>query len=324
MIHAHQPPTGTRRPPRRRVPPRLLVLCAAAGLIPAAAWFVLSRPATAPVSDHATVSASATTPPARAAAATAVSTAGISYLAEAAPAAASLSAIATPLADPAATAPSATSALEDFRRRAAADPAAAARWLAAQPTLSASFPWLEQLALAWTERDPDAALRWVREHAFVTSATPASPAGTAPTDLRSALLLTVAGELVRTRPLDALRAALDAAPSPTRDAVLRRAAADWATRDALAATAWTWEITDPALRSELLTSVIVAVADADPATALIMAEDDLGPGRARDDVFVSIFQRWAQNDLTQARARWMLLPDGQVKNAAARSLGFAR
>ena len=169
MIHAHQPPTGTRRPPRRRVPPRLLALCAAAGLIPAAAWFVLSRPATAPVSDHATVSASVTTPPACAAAATAVSTAGISDLAEAA----SGSASATPLADPAAPAPSATSALEDFRRRAAADPAAAARWLAAQPTLSASFPWLEQLALAWTERDPDAALRWVREHAFVTTATPA-------------------------------------------------------------------------------------------------------------------------------------------------------
>lgn len=298
MIHAPQPPTGARRRPSRRAPVRLLALCAAAGLIPAAAWFVWvpSPSAREPLVERPS-------PP-------------LARIAESGDAAPAFGAAAShpDTLSPEPAAP--RSALEDFRHRAAADPAAAARWLAGQPTLSLSLPWLEQLALAWTERDPDAALRWVRERS--------DPAASPPTGLRSALLLTVAGELVRTRPIDALRAALDAAPSPARDEVLRRAAADWATRDALAATAWTWEIGDSVLRTELLTSVIVAVADADPATALIMAEDDLGPGRARDDVVVSIFQRWAQNDPDQARARWALLPDGQVKNAAARSLGPTR
>ena len=77
---------------------------------------------------------------------------------------------------------------------------------------------------------------------------------------------------------------------------------------------------DEALRVDLLSGVILAVAEADPATAWMMAEDDLPAGRMRDDAAASILQRWAQHDAEAARARWATLPDGALKTAAAPAL----
>ncbi len=210
-------------------------------------------------------------------------------------------------APPAAGAPSAEPATpEALRLLAERDPVAAARWLAARPVPGDRWPWLEQIALAWAEIDADAALAWARAETDAT--------------LRPALLLAIAGELVRTRPLEALHAALGVAASPARDQVLRRAVAEWAARDAFAAAQWVWDATDDTLRADLLSGLILAVAEQDPATAFIMAEDDLSPGRARDDVLVSVLQRWAQHDPAHVQDRLRQWPESALKTAALQSL----
>lgn len=193
-----------------------------------------------------------------------------------------------------------------FRRWAGAAPAAAAAWLAERADTPRYAAFLEQLALVWANTSPAAATTWAHDLA--------NPAD------RALALGAVAGELARTEPVDALRIAIQLDPSAPRDVVLRTAIAEWAVHDTDAAVRWAWSISDPRLRQELLAAVILQVAERDPATAAIMAEDDLAPGRARDDVYVSVLQRWAQQDGPEAD-RWLArLPPGATKDAAMQSL----
>jgi hypothetical protein len=175
--------------------------------------------------------------------------------------------------------------LEEFRMRANRDPSSAARWLAGQADLSRNPAWLEQLALAWAEKDAVGALSWVKGH---------------PADLQPPLLLAIAGQLVSSAPHQALAIATEVHASPLRDDILSRGLAAWAEEDLPASRRWLDSLADPSLREVLQPVFVIQLSIRDPGAALRLATADLSAGRAREDTLASVFTHWAGQDPTAA------------------------
>lgn len=202
-----------------------------------------------------------------------------------------------------------TGAAQDLRMRllrnwAEQDPAQAAEWLLQQKAGALRANGVGSVAAAWSDRDSAAAISWVHQLEG---------------EEREAGLSRVAYELARTEPIEALRLAIEMAPSSERDDLLAHTASQWAGKEPQVAADWVSDVQDPSLRAKLLGSVLVTWSDQNPSEAAefaLKARD----GDLTDAAVVGIVQRWAQQD-PQTASRWVeQFPPGALREAAAENL----
>ena len=195
---------------------------------------------------------------------------------------------------------------EKIRNWAETDPAAAAAWTTGLKDGPARANALEQVAIAWADVDLAAAAQWL--HSL-----PADHS-------QPHAVLAFAYEAARTDPRAALREARELDPTPERDQALLHAVSQWSASDDAAALAWSMQVSDPALRAQLVSSVAIAAAEASPAAAAKLTALALEPGVEQDDTAVSVVQRWGQSD-PRAAADWVLqFPDTPARLAAMQNL----
>ena len=193
-----------------------------------------------------------------------------------------------------------------IRRWAAEDPSAAAVWAEKQANPAMRQEALNQVALAWAERDLAVAIKW---------------ANSLPADGAQAFVLMNLGyEAARTQPLEALALASSLPPGRDRDDLLVHAVSQWAGSDAQASTEWACKIPELALRERVLAAIATAMADQNPESAVILATQAMWPGQSQNQAAIAIVQRWTQQD-PQAVAAWVKqFPAGEIKDSALRKL----
>lgn len=158
----------------------------------------------------------------------------------------------------------------------------------------------------WTEQRLDDAIAWAT----------AQPEGRARTDT----LLTVAYDVARSRPQQAVEIALKLPASAAGDDLLVHAASQWAVTAPLEVVAWVREVGDEALRARLMAAVAATLGDSAPVSAADIALHEMPPGRAQNDALVAIVQRWAQEE-PRAAADWVArFPEGALRDAAMDNL----
>lgn len=181
---------------------------------------------------------------------------------------------------PLTTTTSATTETSDARAEflawAREDPAAALAWLDSRPSREPPDldPYPSLYALALASRSFHQAVAWADHRA----------------DPRTRLLAlhAVAGEWLRADPVAALDLALGLPDDPLRADLIARAAGEWAARAPDHALRWVWRLPDSAERSAALPAVILSYAEVDPSGARIMAEDEVAPGRAQNDLLTRL------------------------------------
>ena len=138
------------------------------------------------------------------------------------------------------------------------------------------------------------------------------------------MLMAIGVEAARTDPLIALTLASGLTPSPDRDELISRAAAEWAVTAPTAARDWALQITDQNLRTKTVSAIAVAWADSDPTSAAALAVENLPPGRFEEDAIVSIIQRWANQSPEQAAAWVDTFQESELKTSALLALADRR
>jgi hypothetical protein len=133
-------------------------------------------------------------------------------------------------------------------------------------------------------------------------------------------LATVAGEVIRSQPLMALKMAIDLPAGPQQDDLIRRGAMQWASEDADSAVAWIKEIPASDLRNQAMSGAAMVWSASEPVTAANLAVDELPPGRLLDDTVIAIVQRWAQKDPVAAAAWVEQFPAGPLRDTAIENL----
>lgn len=196
--------------------------------------------------------------------------------------------------------------LTQLRRWAGADPVSAAEWAAGLPAGEHRRTALESVAIQWADEDLPKAAAWALE----------MPDGA----VRNDLLQCISAEAVRTDPVEALRLAAELPECPESDETIRRAAMEWASRDATGAIGWAETISDETLRHTVLAAGFVAWSETEPANAATRALEALPAGRLLEDTLVSIVQRWAQTDARSTAAWVERFPDGPLRAAAVENL----
>ena len=142
----------------------------------------------------------------------------------------------------------------------------------------------------WLERDFTAA----RDYALTL------PAG----ELRQAMLQSVAREMTRRDPADALTWVQAITNESDRDEALESLFSTWAGRDSAAALAAAKALPEGQLRSTALSQMAQSLIDID-VTAALAAIGELPPGQARQNATQNIAYQWARID-PKAAATWML------------------
>lgn len=193
-----------------------------------------------------------------------------------------------------------------IRRWAEADGRAAAAWAEQLPAGPLRENALSLVAVERANTDLNSTVEWARQLPDAAE--------------EQTLLLAAANEAVRTEPIDALRIAVELATGVEVDEIIRRAAMEWASKDASAAMEWAKSIPDEALRHKVLSAEMIAWSETAPESAATLAVDTLPEGRLLEDTVVSIVQRWAQT-APQAAAAWVeQFPDSSLRAAAIENL----
>jgi hypothetical protein len=192
------------------------------------------------------------------------------------------------------------------RRWAGEDGAAAAAWTGKLPLDSTRQRALSGVAIEWANSNLEDAGAWATQLKDTTE--------------HDAACLAVSNEAVRTDPAAALFLAVDLPATPRRDELLHRATMEWASKDGQAAVEWAKDIKDDQLRNEMLAAATIAWSDTNPAAAAGIAADEMTEDRTQSDAVVSILQRWAQVDPTQALNWLKQFPEGQLKQTAIQTL----
>ena len=161
---------------------------------------------------------------------------------------------------------------------------------------------LETVLGVWADAHLSDAIAWVHR----------MPEGVERQNARLSLAL----EAARTDPEAAVTLASELPNSPERDEMILHAASQWAASDPENASVWAHEIEDIALREHVLAQIATAWSESDPASAAKLAIDALPPGKAQNDVLVSIVQRWTQKDPGAVAAWVSAFPEGALRSAA--------
>jgi hypothetical protein len=177
--------------------------------------------------------------------------------------------------------------------------AAVALGLPSSPTRSSA---IEAAALAWVQRDSEAALRWSLD---------LSDPSTAHVARR-----TVIGALVRgTNPKSTLDRITALPAGETRDHATGLAAAAWARHDFEGANAWLRQQSDDAFRQRLASIMAFETAQVSPPNAITLSEM-LPPGRDRWIIFSEIGETWVAIDRNAALNWANRLPEKEAREAA--------
>jgi hypothetical protein len=194
---------------------------------------------------------------------------------------------------------------ERVRTWAQSDPRAVVEWASALPGDANRRFALEAIAIAWGARDSAAAARWAE--------------GLSEEADRAQALTAIAGEAVREDPLLAIELA-GSLPDAAMAEIVPRAAMEWAAQDPAAATEWARQISGLSLRVSVLAGIATVLSEQDPASAAMMAVEELPAGRLQADTIVSIVQRWNQRSPSEA-SEWVdRFPEGDLRDAAIESL----
>lgn len=193
-----------------------------------------------------------------------------------------------------------------IRRWAGSDPWAAAEAASQMPKGPLRQEAVVGVATVWANQDLEATLDWVRK-------LPGE-------EEKDGGLIAAAYEAARTKPLEALRLAIELPASGIRNDLIVHAANQWAASEPAAAAEWTAGISDPALRERVLTVVATALGGSSPMAAATLALESMAPGKRQDDAVVGIVQRWTQTEPEQAAAWVVAFPDGALRDAALENL----
>jgi hypothetical protein len=184
-------------------------------------------------------------------------------------------------------------------------PEEASAWLGLLPS-DRQLALLDAVAVPWANGNPTNAMNW---------------ASSLPDDaVHRQALATVAGEVIRSQPLIALKMAIDLPAGPQQDDLIRRGAMQWASEDADSAVAWIKEIPASDLRNQAMSGAAMVWSASEPVTAANLAVDELPPGRLLDDTVIAIVQRWAQKDPVAAAAWVEQFPAGPLRDTAIENL----
>lgn len=188
------------------------------------------------------------------------------------------------------------------RRRTESNPQSAASWVEALPAGDVRKRGVDNVAIVWANTDLTNAIYWVQSLVDETE--------------RARSLAVVVGEAARTQPMTALKLAVTLPASARRDALIRRAADEWAATDAPGAVAWAKQIPNASLRSQVLAGEAKVWAGQNPQAAAEIAVNDLPAGRLQNDTVMAIVERWAQSQ-PEAAAAWVgQFPEGELKQTA--------
>jgi hypothetical protein len=191
-----------------------------------------------------------------------------------------------------------------IRRWAGNDARSAAQWVEQMPAGRARQEALRGVAIVWANKELDNAIQWVRQWPEEEE--------------RQSVLKSVAYEAARTEPEKALDlAAVDIEPTlPGRDELVRYAAMQWASKDPESALTWGLQISDGALREQVMACIATALAETDPVAASTLALAAVSTGRLQDDAVMGIVQRWVQKEPEMTAAWVEQFPDGSLKQTA--------
>src|SRR5512133_2328233 len=203
----------------------------------------------------------------------------------------------------------ATEVLSRIRNWAEAEPDAAGAWAQRLGDDGLRRQCLEPVAIAWAGQDLPAALHWFMH----------LPSDSA----KDAAGLVLAYESARTDPVSAVQVLTNVDPSPERDEALAHTVSELASIDSSEASAWVSRIEDVALRSRLVATVAIAMAEVDGPAAAEMAARSVEAGDEQNRAAVAIAQRWAQRAPVEA-AEWASRFPAPVRAAAEESLSLVR
>jgi hypothetical protein len=169
------------------------------------------------------------------------------------------------------------------------------------PTGPSRASSIEIAAFAWTQRDPDEALRWSLRVDDPETANVARRA--------------VAAVYIKKNPREALARIKGLPPNSARDEMVIAAAEAWTHQDPNGAIGWLRDQPGDALHDRIASTVAFEIAQTNPARALEMAET-LPPGRNRWLVFSAIAETWVGMDRNAAMAWANQLGRGEAHDAA--------
>jgi hypothetical protein len=192
-----------------------------------------------------------------------------------------------------------------LRRWTEVDPQGAARWIDAQAYSPEQQEATLAVATAWAGQDFSGALDWVKQW---------------PEDVQQNGLLTVGFEAARKSPREALDLAGTLGEGEGRNHLTLFALKQWAGTDSTSAIEWAGKLEQSPLRNQAFADIAVGMSEKDPVAAGKLAIEKLEPGEDQGRAVVSIVQRWAQTDPSQA-AQWVgQFPKGELQNAALENL----
>ena len=189
-----------------------------------------------------------------------------------------------------------------IRRWAEIEPHSAAEWVARELKGPERQPAINHVAVVWANQNLPDAVGWVRQL-------------TDPAEQQSGLLA-AAYEAARTKPIEALKLAVELPANESRNDLITHTTSQWAATNPEAAAAWAHEIADAELRDRVLSSVTTTWGASDPVSAANWAVKSLSPGRHQDDAVVGIVQQWVQKEPQDAAAWVLAFPSGTLRDIA--------
>lgn len=121
---------------------------------------------------------------------------------------------------------------------------------------------------------------------------------------------------MQSQPEEAVRFVEELPTGDTRDAMLKQAAMEYATRSLDEALRWASDQPDAANRDLLLAAVFCVMSQSQPKVAAQQVHEGIRDPDVRDRTLVEISQRWAQQDLKEA-AGFVSRQESQVAIPAA-------
>lgn len=137
---------------------------------------------------------------------------------------------------------------------------------------------------------------------------------------RQGALIGIAAEAVSDHPAEVLALASEIPLPPERHDIIAQAASCWTTSDPKSAVNWAAQISDSALREEVLAAVAVAMADRDTNAAARLAIDSLPPGPGQENAVMGIVQRLASQDMEGTKTWVAQFPRGPLRERAETEL----
>ena len=158
------------------------------------------------------------------------------------------------------------------------------------------------MASVWAKQNLAAATEWARQLADPGE--------------RQGGLISIAYEVVRGNPIEAINLAIELPGDRARNDLITHSASEWAAKNPKDAVAWALQVDDETLRQRLLAATATAWAGKEPAAAANMVVASLPPGKPQEDAVMGIVQQWVQRDPRETVAWVLKFPGGPLQDTA--------